>query len=360
MRAARSARLGVLVLALGLVLAACGGGGDSGDGTGTSAGGGGATTQPKKIGLIYDVGGLGDLSFNDSAHKGLEEAKAELGDKIQTTEQSPNNDGSNRFELVDGLISDGYGLIIGVGFAFSEDVAKAAAENPETSFAVVDGFGCEPTNMRCLGFKEQEGSFLVGAAAALKTKKDKVGFAGGQQGDLIRKFQAGYEAGVQYIAKEEGKDIKVLVDYAGDTVQAFQNPQKGAEIANKQIGEGADVIYHAAGLTGNGVINTAAAKKTFAIGVDSDQSLTASDEAKKWILTSMMKRVDNSVKKVITDYVNGTFSGGFESLGLKEGGVDYAKNEFNTELLGDIPAKLDELKQKIIAGEIQVPDKPAS
>jgi basic membrane protein A len=358
MRIARGVRLGALVLALGIALAACGGGGEESDG-GTAAGGG-ATTEPQKVGLIFDVGGKGDLSFNDSAYKGLTEAKTELGDKITTTDQSPNTDGSNRKELVDGLISDEYGLVIGVGFAFSEDIAKAATESPETKFAVVDGFGCEAPNMRCLGFKEHEGSFLVGAAAALKTKSGKVGFVGGQEGDLIKKFQAGYEAGVEHVAKEQGKTIEVLVDYAGDTVQAFQDPAKGTELANKQIGQGADVIYHAAGLTGNGVINTAASKKVYAIGVDSDQSLTASDEAKKWILTSMLKRVDNSVKKAITDYVNGSFQGGFESLGLKEGGVDYAQNEFNKDLLGDIPTTLDELKQKIISGEITVPDKPAA
>jgi len=158
----------------------------------------------------------------------------------------------------------------------------------------------------------------------------------------------------------DGKSIKVLVDYAGNTPEAFRNPAKGKELALKQIGQGADVIYHASGGTGAGVIAAAAAEKKYVIGVDSDQSLTASPEEQKWILTSMLKRVDNAVQQNIDSYVaSGSLKGGIQTLGLKEGGIDYAKNEFNTELLGDIPTTLDDLKQKIINGEITVPDKPA-
>jgi basic membrane protein A and related proteins len=360
MRGVRGVRVGAVLVVLGLAVAACGGGDDEGGDAGT----GGSTGEAKKVGVVYDIGGRGDKSFNDSAYAGLQAAEKEQGDKIQAKDVEPNPDGSNRKELLDGLADEGYGLIFGVGFLFSEDIAKSATESPDTQFAVIDGFADSCTkpdqNLLCIGFKEEEGSFLVGAAAALKTKSNIVGFVGGQQGQgLIEKFQAGYEAGVKYIADRDGKSIKVLVDYAGNTPEAFRNPAKGKELALKQIGEGADVIYHASGGTGAGVIATAADKKVYAIGVDSDQSLTASPAEQKWILTSMLKRVDNAVQQTIGEYVNGTEKGGIKTFGLKEGGIDYAQNQYNKELLGDIPTTLDELKQKIIDGEIKVPTKPA-
>jgi basic membrane protein A and related proteins len=361
MRGVRGVRVGALLVGLALTAAACGGGDDNGGSSDTSSGGG--ASGAKKVGVVYDIGGRGDQSFNDSAAAGLEAAKKELGDKVQVKELEPNADGSNRKELMDSLADDGYGLIIGVGFLFSEDIAKSAKESTDTTFAVVDGFDdlcTKPgSNLICLGFKEQEGSFLVGAAAALKTKSNTVGFVGGQEVDLIKRFQAGYQAGVKYIADQKGKPIKVLVDYAGNTPEAFRNPAKGKELALKQIGQGADVIYHASGGTGAGVFAAAASKQKYAIGVDSDQSLTASPAERKWILTSMLKRVDNAVQATIKSYVDGTAKGGIQTFGLKEGGIDYAQNQYNKELLGDIPTTLDELKQKIIDGEIKVPDKPA-
>ena len=253
MRGVRGVRVGALLVALGLVVAACGGGSDDGGDAST----GGSTAEAKKVGVVYDIGGRGDKSFNDSAYAGLQAAEKEQGDKIQAKDVEPNPDGSNRKELLDGLADEGYGLIFGIGFLFSEDIAKSAAESPDTQFAVIDGFAESCTkpdqNLLCIGFKEEEGSFLVGAAAALKTKSNIVGFVGGQQGQgLIEKFQAGYEAGVKYIADQDGKSIKVLVDYAGNTPEAFRNPAKGKELALKQIGEGADVIYHASGGTGAG------------------------------------------------------------------------------------------------------------
>src|SRR5215208_527947 len=356
MRGVRGVRIAALLVALGLTAAACGGGNDDNEG---ASSGGGDQAEAKKVGIVYDIGGRGDKSFNDSAYAGLQAAVKEQGDKLEAKDVEPNPDGSNRKELLDGLADEGYGLIFGVGFLFSTDIDTSATESPDTQFAVIDGFADSFTkpdqNLLCIGFKEEEGSFLVGAAAALKTKSNIVGFVGGQQGQgLIEKFQAGYEAGVKYIADQDGKKIKVLVDYAGNTPEAFRNPAKGKELALKQIGEGADVIYHASGGTGAGVIATAADKKIYAIGVDSDQSLTASPAEQKWILTSMLKRVDNAVQKTIADYVNGTETGG-----IKEGGIDYAQNQYNKELLGDIPTTLDELKQKIVDGEIKVPTKPA-
>jgi basic membrane protein A and related proteins len=360
MRGVRGVRVGALIVALGLVVAACGGGDDEGGDAGT----GGDTAEAKQVGVVYDIGGRGDQSFNDSAGAGLDAAKQEQGSKVEIKEIEPNADGSNRKELLDSLADEGYGLVFGIGFLFSEDIAKSATESPDTTFAVIDGFAdsCleKDQNLLCIGFKEEEGSFLVGAAAALKTESNIVGFVGGLEGDLIKKFQAGYEAGVKYIADQEGKQVKVLVDYAGNTPEAFRNPAKGKELALKQIGQGADVIYHASGGTGAGVISAAASKQVYAIGVDSDQSLTASEAERKWILTSMLKRVDNAVQQTIAAYAGGTVAGGIQTFGLKEGGIDYAQNEYNKELLGDIPTTLDELKQKISDGEIKVPDKPAA
>src|SRR5919197_5277533 len=351
MRLVRGARIGALIVAASLLAVACGGNNNN-----SSSGGGGGQAEAKKVGVVYDIGGRGDKSFNDSAYAGLQAAKQEQGDKITTKDVEPNPDGSNRKELLDGLASEEYGLIFGVGFLFSEDIAKSAKENPDVKFAVIDGLDnlcTQNKNLDCIGFKEQEGSFLVGAAAALKTKSNVVGFVGGLEGDLIKKFQAGYQAGVKYIADQKGKKVKVLVDYAGTTPQAFRDPAKGKELALKQIGQGADVIYHASGGTGAGVIAACASKGKYVIGVDSDQSLTASPAERKWILTSMLKRVDNAVHKTINDYVAGTAKGGVQTFGIKEGGIDYAQNQYNKDLLGDIPATLDDLKQKIASGEIK-------
>src|SRR5919198_1768398 len=222
MRWERGVRAGAMLAGLALVAAACGGGNDNG---GSSSGGGGGTTAAKKVGIVFDIGGKGDKSFNDSADRGATEAKSKLGDKIDVKTVEPNADGSNRKELLDGLASEDYGLIFGVGFLFSEDIAKSAKENPDITFAVIDGFDplcTQNKNLLCIGFQEEQGSFLVGAAAALKTKSNTVGFVGGQVGDLIRTFQAGYQAGVAYEAKALGKSVKVLVDYAGTTGQAFR------------------------------------------------------------------------------------------------------------------------------------------
>jgi basic membrane protein A and related proteins len=360
MRLVRGVRFGALLVALGLVVAACGGD----EGGGGDTGGGGAAAEAKKVGLVFDSAGRGDKSFNDSAAAGLDAAKQKLGDQIETKDLTPNKEGSNRKEILDSLAGDGYGLILGIGFAFTPDIVKSANENTDVQFAGVDVFDplcTQGKNLTCLLFKEHEGSFVVGAAAALKTKTNTVGFVGGQEVELIKKFQAGYQAGVEYINQSEGKDVKVLVDYAGNTLAAFSDPAKGKELALKQIGQGADVIYHAAGGTGAGVIAQAAAKKKYAIGVDSDQSLSASPSEQKWILTSMLKRVDVAVQTTIEKYVAGQLTtGSVQSFGVKEGGIDYAQNQYNKELLGDLPAKLDDIKEKIASGEIKVPDTPAA
>ncbi|PZN11240.1 MAG: BMP family ABC transporter substrate-binding protein [Bacillota bacterium] len=340
-----------------LLLAACGGG--NGGNTGSNGGDGGqdgqgASGEKIRVGLVYDVGGRGDQSFNDMAYAGLEKALQEFGDRLEVKDAEPDAGGQNREELLRTFAEQGYDLVIGVGFLFTDPLTKVAKEYPDVNFAIVDSCTTEPLdNAACLLFKEHEGSFLVGAAAALKTKTGKVGFVGGMKSPLIEKFEAGYRAGAKYVNPE----VEVLVDYVGTTGEAFNNPTKGRELALAQIQKGADVIYHAAGGTGRGVFEAVKQQKKLAIGVDADQSLTAPDYADV-ILTSMVKRVDVAVYDVVRSVVEGKFQSGPHEYGLKEDGVGYAINDKNRSMIQDITSQLDELKQKIIDGEIQVPDKP--
>lgn len=351
------------VIALGLLAAACGGGNpasDSGADTGCAAASGDETS----VGFALDIGGLGDQSFNDAANRGLQKAiddglvKEENTDLIEA-----NSTGSNRDDNVANLADQGCDLIVGVGFAFSEGIKPAKGEGiadefPDQKFAVVDGFAADAPNTTNLTFKEEEGSFLVGAAAAMKSKEGVIGFLGGQQGTgLIEKFQAGYEAG----AKTIDPDIKILVKYIGDSTAAFNDPTKGEALSSDMYDAGADVIYHAAGASGAGLFKAAVEADKLAIGVDSDQSLTASPEQQKLILTSMLKRVDTAVYNTIKQVTEGDFTTGFQVFGLKEHGVDYAVNQYNDNeqlLSKDIQAKLDQFKQDIISGKIKVPTEP--
>lgn len=316
-----------------------------------------AATEPEfRVAMVYDVGGRGDQSFNDMAYAGLEQAKATFGDRIEVKDAQPSGGGEDREQLLRTFAEQGYGLVFGVGFLFTDSIQKVAAEFPNTKFAIIDGFLpdlTETSNATSLLFKEHEGSFLVGAAAALKTQSKKVGFVGGMEIPLIKKFEAGYLAGVYYV----DPTIETFSDYAGTTGAAFNDPVKGRELALAQIAKGADVIYHASGGTGAGVFEAVTEKNKWAIGVDADQSLTVKDEAQRArILTSMRKKVDVAVFDTIKSYVEGNFKGGYRSFGLAEGGVDYAVNQYNEAYLADIKDRLEEIKQKIISGEIVVPD----
>lgn len=351
-----------LLLALMLLAAACGGDKET---TTPDAGDDGAEetaaeeTSDVKVGLALDVGGLGDKSFNDAADRGLQQAIEEgLVSEENTKLIETNQTGSNRDANMVNLLDSGYDLVLGIGFSFSPGVDKVAGDYPEQFIGVVDGFAAEADNVANLGFKEHEGSFLVGAAAALKSKTGTIGFLGGQEGTgLIEKFEAGYAAGAEAV----NPDIKILVEYIGDSVQAFVDPTKGEALSDKMYDDGADVIYHASGQSGLGLFKAAVNANKLAIGVDSDQSLTASPQEQELILTSMLKRVDTAVYDAIKNVVEDSWVPGFISLGLAEEGVDYAVNEFNDSddlLSADIQAKLDEYKQQIIDGEITVPEKP--
>lgn len=307
-----------------------------------------------KVGLVFDVGGRGDKSFNDAAYAGLEKARGDFGDKVEIKYLEPAGGGENREQLVRLLAQEKYDVIFGVGFIFTETIAKVAKEFPQTKFGLVDGYVPDlkdSSNISCLLFKDHEGSFLVGAAAALKSKSGKVGFVGGMQIPTIEKFEAGYMSGAKFV----NPNIEVVSDYIGTTGEAFKDPVKGKELALKQIKYGVDVVYHASGASGIGVLEAAASQKALAIGVDSDQSLTATETQRPYILTSMLKRVDTAVYNTIKSVIDKNFKGGYQEFGLKDNGVTYAENEYNKSLINDIKTRLEEIKGKIISGEIKVP-----
>lgn len=333
----------VLVALIAVVVTACG-----------SDGGGQAKecTSDFQVGVAYDVGGLGDKSFNDAAHAGLQRAiDDDLVDAACATTNQVDTTGSNRQANVQALARGGYDLVVGVGFAFSADITAVAADHADTSFMVVDGSATGP-HVADYVFRENEGSFLVGAAAALKCGCDTIGFLGGQTGPLIGKFEAGYVAG----ARAVNPNIAVLVRYIGNDVSAFNDPAAAEALSNQMYDAGAEVIYHASGASGAGLFAAAAAKGKWAIGVDSDQYLTARANQRPHILTSMLKRVDVAVYEAIKATKAGTFTSGQRVFGMAENGVGYATS--NPALTSDIVAALEAYRRRIIAGEIVVPTEP--
>jgi basic membrane protein A and related proteins len=359
MRFSRPGKLLVAASLFALIAAACGGATPEGGGGGGGGGGDGAAEE-FTVGVALDVGGLGDKSFNDAANAGLQQAIDEGIISEESTELlEANQTGSNRDENVVNLADQGFDLIVGVGFAFSEGIAEIAPDYPDQNFAIVDGFANavneELTNVADLTFKEHEGSYLVGIAAGMQTESQTVGFLGGQEGTgLIEKFQAGYEAGVQSVCP----DCEILVEYIGDSTQAFVDPTRGEALSASMYDGGADVVYHAAGQSGLGLFAAADDADMWAIGVDSDQYEVLADnpEQQEHILTSMLKRVDTAVFEAISQAAEGSFQPGFQVFGLAEEGVDYADS--NTELSDEIKAEMDAAKEAIIAGEITVPEEP--
>jgi basic membrane protein A and related proteins len=320
---------------------------------------GGAEQAPSAagvdVGVVFDVGGRGDKSFNDGAYLGGERAERDLGAHVRFIEPG---DGSDREAGLRLLAAEGMDLVIGVGFIFSDDLALLAREYPNTNFAGIDfSVGADsagnpippPSNLAALKFREEEGSFLVGALAALVSKTQKVGFVGGMNFPLIHKFDAGYRAGVKHVCPR----CTVTSQYAGVTPEAFRNPGRGKELALSQYQQGVDVIYHAAGSTGLGVFEAARQTGKLGIGVDSDQN----DAAPGHVLTSMVKGVDVAVHETIRWIKEGRFKGGIYELGLKEGGVGYVYDDRNKALIpDDVRARVEQLRQEIIAGRIKVPN----
>ena len=352
-------RLLIVLAAFSLLVAACGGGDEPGTTTAqvTSEGTQASAGEPITIGLVYDIGGRGDQSFNDAAAAGLDRAVSELG--VGVSEASANEDGTNREELLALQSEEGADLVIGVGFLFAEPMTNVAAAFPEVSFAIVDSKVDAP-NVAGLIFSEEEGSFLVGAAAALTTQTNKVGFIGGVNIPLIHAFEAGFLAGVQ--AVDPG--IEVISQYVTEPPDfgGFNDPAAGRVIAQSMFEQGADVIYHAAGGTGGGLFQAAKAYSeandthVWAIGVDSDQYVAAGEEFQPYILTSMLKRVDVAVFNTIQAVQAGTFSAGPQVFDLSVDGVGYSTSG---GFVDDIVPQLENWKGRIVSGEVSVSRNPA-
>jgi basic membrane protein A len=301
------------------------------------------------VGLVFDVGGRGDKSFNDQAYAGLERAQKELGITFHTLETG---EGADREAAMRQLAAGDAQLIFGVGFLFTDDIHKLAVEFPDKKFACIDYTvnpgDTLPPNLVALKFKEEEGSYLVGALSGLITKTQKLGFVGGMQIPLIKKFEAGYVAGVHAVAPH----AQVIIKYAGTTGSAFKDPTKGKELGLAEYNQGADIIYHASGSTGLGVFEAARERNKLAIGVDSDQY----DEAPGHILTSMVKRVDVAVFDTIRQMLDGQWQGGVKVFGLAEEGVTWVYDDRNKALIPDAAkATVDSLRAELVAGRIVAP-----
>lgn len=322
------------------------------------AGGRGVTDISKPgatdVGIVFDIGGRGDKSFNDGAFAGADSAVKILGPNVRFIEPG---DGSDREAGLRLLAAEEMDLVLGVGFIFTDDLTTLAKEYPAVAFAGVDyalsvddggNVIQPPPNLAALKFREEEGSFLVGALAALVGGSKRVGFVGGMDIPLIHKFEAGYRAGVMHVCS----DCTVVAQYAGVTPEAFANPSRGKELGLSQYQSGVNVIFHASGSTGLGVFEAARVTNKLAIGVDADQY----DEAPGRILTSMVKGVNAAVYDAIERVQKGTFKGGIYSFGLAENGVGYIYDERNKALIPDAArARVEQLKQDIIAGRIKVP-----
>ena len=340
-----------------LALTACGGSSSpetaspgSGATDGASAGSDGAEF---KVGLAFDIGGRGDKSFGASAGRGMDQAIEELGvtaSEAVAVAAEPESAKEERLRL---LAQNGHNPVIAVGFAYGPSLAKVAPEFPDVNFAIIDDSSATGDNIANLTFAEHEGSFLVGAAAALKSKTGNVGYIGGVQVPLLEKFQAGYEAG----AKAVNPDIEVQSRYLTQPpdFSGFADPSKATTTADGMYQNGADVIYTAAGGSGSGTFKSAKANDKLAIGVDSDQALTADEGVRDVIITSMIKKVDVAVFDFLKSVSEGAFTAGPSVYDLERDGVDYSTTGGQVD---DIAAKLDEFKEQIIAGTITVPEAP--
>lgn len=345
------------VLLIAMTLVACGGGNKK-EANANAENAAKETTEAKaediNVGFVTDEGGVNDQSFNQGVWEGLQKAKDELGINADYVESKDTKDYTPNLET---FADQEKNLIIGAGFKMGGAIAEAAAMYPETNYAIVDvdvtvdkdGNKIEaPTNLLGIMFRAQEPSFLVGYIAGMTTETNKVGFVGGQEGNIIWGFEYGYKAGVDYAAKEKGTDIEVLSQYVGD----FSDAQKGKSITATMYQNGADVVFHAAGGAGEGVIEAAKEADKWVIGVDRDQS----DRAPENVLTSAMKNGDVAVYQVVKDMQEGKFEGGKTiELGLADGGAVGIAPTSDKNVKPEILKAVDEISEKIISGEIKVP-----
>ncbi|MGC6530992.1 MAG: BMP family lipoprotein [Candidatus Puniceispirillaceae bacterium] len=299
-----------------------------------------------KPAVVYDMGGKFDKSFNEGVWNGIQRFQSETG--IEVMEFEVTNE-AQREQALRRMAERGATVVLGIGFAQADAIAAVSAEFPDTQFSIIDVSWLDSPNLRQYAFKEHEGSYLVGVAAAKASKTGKVGFVGGMDIPLISRFACGYVGGV----KSVDANLEVFQNMTGTTPSAWNDPAKGAELTRSQIDRGADVVYHAAGGTGTGVIQAAADAGKLAIGVDSNQNGLAPGS----VLTSMLKRVDVAAYETFMDAKNGEFTAGVNILGVAEGGVDWAVDENNASLItADIKAAVEAARADILSGKVSVHD----
>ncbi|WP_256081337.1 BMP family protein [Massilia sp. YIM B04103] len=304
-----------------------------------------ASAADPKLGIVYDAGGKFDKSFNQSAFEGASRFKKDTG--INFIEVQVNSD-TQAEQVLRGLARKNLDLIASIGFAQTQALQKVAKEFPKVRFVLIDGVA-QGTNVNSVTFKEEEGSYLVGVAAAQASKSKKLGFVGGIDIPLIRTFACGYAQG----AKATDKKVEIFQNMVGTTSAAWNDPAKGGELARSQFERGVDVVFAVAGGSGMGTLQTAKEKGKLAIGVDSNQNHLYPGT----MLTSMVKRVDNAVYDSFMQMKNGTWKAGVTAKGIKEGGVDWALDEHNRKLITpEIEKKVMGARKDIIDGKIKVID----
>ena len=295
--------------------------------------------------VVYDMGGKFDKSFNEAAYTGAERFKKETGIAYREFEVTAE---AQREQALRNMARRGSQIVVGIGFSQASGMEKVAKEFPAVKFAIVDAVVDLP-NVQSIVFKEHEGSFLVGMAAAMASKTGKVGFVGGMDIPLIRRFALGYEEGAKYVNPK----IEIFQNMTGTTPAAWNDPTRGGELARSQFDRGADVVYAAAGATGLGVLQAAKDKGRLAIGVDSNQDHLHPGS----ILTSMVKRVDLAVYETFKAAKDGTFKAGVRVLGVAEGGVGYSLDQDNRSLITpEMEKRLEQARADIVAGKIKVTD----
>jgi len=295
--------------------------------------------------VVFDMGGKFDKSFNEAAYAGAERFKKETGIAYREFEVTAE---AQREQALRNMARRGSTIVVGIGFSQASGLEKVAKEFPNLKFAIVDAVVDLP-NVQSIVFKEHEGSFLVGMAAAMASKTGKVGFVGGMDIPLIRRFALGYEEGAKYVNPK----VEIFQNMTGTTPAAWNDPTRGGELARSQFDRGADVIYAAAGATGLGVLQAAKDKGRLAIGVDSNQNHIHPGT----ILTSMIKRVDLAVYETFKTAREGIWKAGVRSLGVAEGGVGYALDDNNRKLItADMEKRLQQARADIVAGKIKVTD----
>ncbi|MFI9152242.1 BMP family protein [Streptomyces sp. NPDC053367] len=343
-RTSKLTRVAVGVASIALAATACGGtssdGGDSGE------------KENLGLAIAYDIGGKGDQSFNDAAYAGLEKAKKEFGYKTADVEPTEGETDADKEQRLSSLARQGYNPVIGIGFAYGPAMEAVAKKYPKTTFGIVDSV-VEGDNVASLVFAEQEASYLAGVAAAKATKTNTVGFVGGVDIPLIHKFEAGYKQGVQ----DTNPKVKVISQYLTQTAEegGFSSPDKGKAAAEGQIEKKADVVYQAAGLSGQGVIEAAAKAKVWAIGVDSDQYKQQALAAyKSYILTSALKDVGGAVYALAKSVEDGKPLKGVQTFDLKVNGVGLSESNPEYAKIAGLADAVNKAKEGIISGSIKV------